>query len=73
MTGEQFADIRKATGLGVVAFGRALGYEGNMNTVSVLVRAYEGGKKPVPPTIRRLARMFEMHGVPADWVREPRS
>lgn len=60
MTSEEFAAIRKRTGLGVVDFGRALGYAGNMNTVSVLVRAYERGKKAVPPRIAEVAR-----GLPA--------
>ena len=39
------------------------GYQGNDNTVSVLIRDYERGKD-IPPWIDRLAHMYALHGVP---------
>lgn len=50
MTGDEFREIREALGLGVVAFGRALGYGGADNTVSVTIRRYERlGARSIPP------------------------
>lgn len=66
MTGPELAAVRKRLGLGTVAFGRALGYRGNDNTVSVQVRAYESDGRPIPPWIGRLASMFDRYGIPAD-------
>lgn len=55
MTGPEFAAIRKRLGLSVIEFGRALGYEGEDNTVSVTVRRYEAPNgRPIP--LDRLAR-----------------
>ena len=66
MTGPELAAIRKQLGLGTVALGRALGYQGNDNTVSVQIRAYESGGRPIPPWIARLAAMYGRFGVPED-------
>jgi hypothetical protein len=66
MTGPELASIRKTLGLGTVAFGRALGYEGADNTVSVTVRRYESDGRPIPPWIARLADMYRRFGVPDD-------
>lgn len=51
------------------ALGRALGYEGQDNTVSVSVRRYEAPHgRPIPPWIARLAIMFDRHGVPDEFL-----
>ena len=41
MTGREVADLRRTAGLGVVAFGRALGYRGSTATVSRMIRRAE--------------------------------
>ena len=67
MTGPEFAAIRKRLGLSTVEWGRALGYEGEDNTVSVTVRRYEAPNgRPLPPWIARLAAMYDRFGVPED-------
>lgn len=67
MTGVEFAAIRKRLGLSVIEMGRALGYQGTDNTVSVTIRRYEKGA-PIPPWIARLAIMFDRYGVPEDFL-----
>jgi transcriptional regulator with XRE-family HTH domain len=47
MTGPELRTIRQALGLSVAEFGRALGYRGARNTLSVHVRAMEEGRRPV--------------------------
>lgn len=54
MTGAQLATIRQQLGLSLVEMGRALGYEGNRNTVQVAVSRYEAGDRPIPPWIANL-------------------
>jgi transcriptional regulator with XRE-family HTH domain len=68
MTGEEFATIRKRLGLSLYDWGRALGYEGNRNTIQVAVSRYERGDRDIPPWINRLARMFDRFGVPAEFL-----
>lgn len=68
MTGKQFHDIRKRLGLSLYDFGRALGYEGNRNTIQVAISRYEKGDRNIPPWIGRLAKMFDRHGVPDDFI-----
>ena len=63
MTGADLKRIRKALGLSTVEMGRALGYEGADNTVSVTVRRYESGMRPIPPVVAVLVDMFDRHGV----------
>ena len=63
MTGPEFTAIRKRLGLSTVEMGRALGYEGQDNTVSVTVRRYESGQRDIPPWIARLAAMYGKHGL----------
>lgn len=65
MTGPEFKVIRKRLGLSTVEMGRALGYEGQDNSISVTVRRYESGMRPIPPTVTVLVDMFNRHGVPA--------
>lgn len=67
MQGKDFKAIRKSLGLSVKEFGRALGYAGTENTISVQVRRYELNSRPIPPWIERLAIMFKRHGVPPNW------
>ena len=63
VTGDDFRAIRKRLGLSTVEMGRALGYEGQDNTVSVTVRRYESGMRPIPPTIAVLMGIYRKHGL----------
>lgn len=67
MTGEEFKAIRRELGLSAKAFGAALGYTGVKNTISVQIRRYESGERPIPPWIERLAVMYGRHGIPSEW------
>jgi hypothetical protein len=51
----------------------ALGYRGNDNSVSVTVRRYEAPGRKIPPHIARLARMYEAHCVPFDFLKHART
>lgn len=64
MTGPEFRAIRKQLGLTTIQWGRAFGYEGSDNTISVMIRRYESGGRPLPPWIARLAAMYRDHGIP---------
>ena len=64
MTGPDLKAIRKRLVLSTVALGLALGYEGADNSVSVTVRRYECGSRPIPPTVAVLADMYDRHGIP---------
>lgn len=64
MTGPELKAIREKLGLSVIQMGRALGYSGNDNTISVQVRRYELGMREIPEWIARLAFMYGKHGVP---------
>lgn len=66
MNSAEFRSIREKLGLGVVEFGRAIGYAGNDNTVSVRVRRFEDGKE-ISPVIARLVRMFDRFGIPDEF------
>jgi len=68
MTGDEMKSIRHQLGLSAVQLGRAMGYTGADNTVSVTVRRYESDMRPIPPWLARLLKMFEMHGVPRGWA-----
>lgn len=70
MNGNELRAIRKSLGLSVKDFGRALGYTGSPNTLSVQVRRYETGARDIPPWIARLATMYGWHGVPPHWTVE---
>jgi transcriptional regulator with XRE-family HTH domain len=63
MTPAEFRAIRKQLGLSTVQMGRALGYEGSDNSVSVTIRRYEAGIRPIPPTVAMLVAMYERHGL----------
>jgi transcriptional regulator with XRE-family HTH domain len=68
MTGLELKAIRQKLGLSTIEFGRALGYEGADNTVSVTVRRYESAGREIPPWIGRLAFLLGRHGVPRRWL-----
>lgn len=70
MTGDDMRDIRKRLHMSVDLFGRALGYQGNRNTVSVSIRKYETGSRTIPPWIARLAFMLGRYGVPPEFLDE---
>jgi len=55
MTPLELKTIRNRAGMGVVQFGRALGYTGNDNTLSVHVRAMENGNRPIMPRVEAAA------------------
>ena len=63
MTGADLKAIRHKLKLSTTELGRALGYEGADNTVSVTVRRYESGMRPIPPVVAVLVGMFDRHGV----------
>jgi len=67
MIGADLKAIRKRLGLSTIQFARALGYQGEDNTVSVTVRRYESNAREIPPWIARLAEMFDRYGVPDDF------
>ena len=55
MTGPELKVIRKSLGLTLSGFGRKLGYKGNKNTLSVQIRRFESGARPIPEWVARLA------------------
>lgn len=67
MTGPEMQAIRKRLGLSTIELGRAMGYVGADNTVSVTIRRYESGGREIPPWLARLLVMFDRHGVPEDF------
>lgn len=71
MTGAELRTIRQSLGLSAYALGRALGYQGNRNTVQVAIRLMESDARPIPPWIAHLVYMLGWHGVPERWPDEP--
>ena len=66
----QFAAIRERLGLSAYAFARALGYEGNRNTLQVIVARFESGNREIPTGIARLAMLLdERKAVPKEFMR----
>ena len=68
MTGDKMKEIRRAIGLTALELGRAIGYQGNDNTIEVTVYRYEAGKREIPPWIARLIWYMDKHGVPESWI-----
>jgi transcriptional regulator with XRE-family HTH domain len=56
MTGAELKAIRQALGFTLSGFGRALGYSGNKNTLSVQIRRFESGARPIPANIEAKAK-----------------
>jgi transcriptional regulator with XRE-family HTH domain len=71
MTPSEFRAIRKRLGLSTIAMGRALGYAGRDNSVSVTIRRYESGMRPIPPTVAKLMIAYERNGLPDQERRLP--
>lgn len=66
MTGPQFAAIRKRLGFTAEAFGRALGFGGNRNSLQGRISDMEASRRTITPTLARLAVMFDRFGIPDD-------
>jgi transcriptional regulator with XRE-family HTH domain len=71
MNGAELKAIRHQLGLTTLELGRAFGYRGSDNTISVQIRTYESGGRLIPPWIARLAAMFQRYGVPEGWTDAP--
>jgi transcriptional regulator with XRE-family HTH domain len=56
MTGAELRSIRQSLGLTLSQFGKALGYSGNKNTLSVQIRRFESGARVIPPWIALTAK-----------------
>jgi len=65
MNSAELKRIRKDMGLTQTQFARLLGY-----THFSRISYFETGKDPIPKTTERLARMFQMNGVPDEWMAE---
>jgi transcriptional regulator with XRE-family HTH domain len=68
MQGSQLKAIRRQLGLTTRELGAAIGYEGSPNTISVTIRRYEAGMRPIPPWIARLVLYMGEYGVPPEWT-----
>ena len=67
VTGEDMKRIRHQLGLSTLELGRIFGYAGAETTVSVTIRRYESGQRPLPPWLGRFMLLLERHGVPEDF------
>jgi transcriptional regulator with XRE-family HTH domain len=63
MQGSQLKAIRRQLGLTTRELGAAIGYEGSPNTISVTIRRYEAGMRPIPPWIATLVLYMQRHGL----------
>jgi transcriptional regulator with XRE-family HTH domain len=60
MTGQELKAIRQALGLTLSGFGKAIGYKGNKNTLSVQIRRFESEARPIPHwTVRRINALVQ--------------
>jgi transcriptional regulator with XRE-family HTH domain len=60
MTGAELKAIRQQLGLTLSAFGKAIGYKGNKNTLSVQIRRFESGAREIPHwTVRRINALLQ--------------
>jgi DNA-binding transcriptional regulator YiaG len=63
MTGAELKAIRQALGLTLSGFGLALGYNGSKNTLSVAIRRFESGARPIPQvTVQRIMALVQGKG-----------
>lgn len=67
MTGAELKSIREAYGLSASAMGRLLGYRGPKANVAVQVRRLERDARQIPPSVEKLALMYEHFGIPEEW------
>lgn len=65
MTSSELRRIRKGLGLTQTQFAHLLGY-----THYSRISQMETEKENIPKTTERLARMFQMYGVPDEWLAE---
>jgi transcriptional regulator with XRE-family HTH domain len=63
MQGSELKAIRRHLGLTTRELGAAIGYEGSPNTISVTIRRYEAGMRPIPPWIATLALYMQRYGL----------
>lgn len=68
MTGAKLRSIREAFGLSASQMRRALGYTGPKKNIAVHVRRLERGARRIPPSVRRLAIMYALYGIPEKWA-----
>jgi hypothetical protein len=66
MTGPEFYAIRQRLDMTADAFGRALGYAGNRNSLQARISDMEAGRRTITPQVARLALMYGRHGVPEE-------
>jgi transcriptional regulator with XRE-family HTH domain len=60
MTGAELKAIRQALGLTLSGFGAAIGYKGNKNVLSVQIRRFESGARPIPHwTVKRIMALVQ--------------
>jgi transcriptional regulator with XRE-family HTH domain len=63
MQGSQLKAIRRQLGLTTRELGAELGHEGSPNTISVTIRRYEAGMRPIPPVTAKLLLYMQRHGL----------
>jgi len=68
MTGKELRKIREGLDLTLIAFGRALGFAGEEDSIKSAVHRLEAGRRPIRTPLARLARMFELGSVPEGWT-----
>ena len=68
MTGPEFAAIRQRLGLTAEAFGRALGFRGNRNSIQARICDMEAGRRTITETVGRLAWIYGRDGVPGHFI-----
>jgi transcriptional regulator with XRE-family HTH domain len=61
MTGAELKAIRQALGLTLSGFGKALGYQGSKNTLSVAIRRFEAGTREIPENVAAKATALREH------------
>jgi transcriptional regulator with XRE-family HTH domain len=62
VTGPELKAIRQQLGLTLSGFGRALGYNGNKNTLSVAIRRFESGAREIPENVAEKAIEIRENG-----------
>lgn len=63
MTGAELKRIRKGLGLSQARFATLLGFK-SYHRISML----ENSKETVTKTVERLARMYQINGIPPEWM-----
>ena len=64
MTGRDLKKLRERMRMSSVGLGRALGYQGNVNSVRVTIRRYETDRQEIPRhIIERVRTIAQARGV----------